>query len=55
VLWGTLFPILSELVQGVKITYGPANWRRKFGNDLPGDERPSGQLTAAEPEGMSRN
>src|SRR5437870_12464122 len=26
VLWGTLFPILSELVQGVKITYGPATF-----------------------------
>src|SRR5881296_4383465 len=26
VLWGTLLPILSELVQGVKITYGPATF-----------------------------
>src|SRR6266852_3551844 len=26
VLWGTLFPILSELVKGVKITYGPATF-----------------------------
>ncbi len=26
VLWGTLFPILSELVTGVKITYGPATF-----------------------------
>jgi len=26
VLWGTLFPILSEWVRGVKITYGPATF-----------------------------
>ena len=26
VLWGTLFPILSEAVRGVKITYGPATF-----------------------------
>src|SRR6266481_664041 len=26
VVWGTLLPILSELVQGVKITYGPATF-----------------------------
>src|SRR2546425_8481396 len=25
-LWGTLFPILTEWVRGVKITYGPATF-----------------------------
>ena len=62
VFWGTIFPVLSEAVRGVKITVGPpffnkVNGPLALGADLPDGRRSADRLAAdlaAEPDANVR-